>query len=68
VSFKPCRHTGRKLPDNHCCAAFCGDFPACLPPLPADLPAHLVELQASNDAEHDQAVAVRCNYPGLAEG
>jgi hypothetical protein len=54
VSLRTCDHLRRELPANATCGARCRLFPACLPPLPAELPGLVAELC---DPAEEEAVA-----------
>jgi hypothetical protein len=72
VSLQTCRHRGVKLPDPVSCGARCSQFPRCLPPIPADVVAAVIDLHAATAAQERNSLAVAGSLEllsqALAEG
>jgi hypothetical protein len=56
VSLRTCDHLGQVLAANATCGARCSRFPACLPPLPPELPGQVADL--CDPAEEEAVVSV----------
>jgi hypothetical protein len=72
VSRQTCQHRGVKLADANSCGARCSQFPRCLPPIPADVVAAVVDLHAAAAAQERNSLAVAGSLEllsqALAEG
>jgi hypothetical protein len=55
MSLRICEVQRRKLPDTHSCGARCGEFPACLPLLPAATPMALATLLTKSQLDRQHA-------------
>ena len=58
MTRQTCQHRGVKLPDPVSCGARCSLFPRCLPPIPPEVVAAVVDLRAAAEAQQRNSLAV----------